>query len=293
MGEMADPPEPDGLWALARYHGITRRRFLSLLAIGGAAAVLAACGQVASPEATPSPSSTPLSPTPSTSPWFKDPSPFIRHDKSLESRLEQMRGFITPNHLFFVRNNSVSLGLDPARWRLSIEGDAIASPLQLSYDDLLRLPSRTVVSYLECGGNHRAMFDLVQGQPAEGTQWKTGGIGNAEWTGVPLRDVLVQAGVKENALSLLLVGSDKESPEEGFRQVLPVEKAMDPDTLLAYSMNGEQLPKDHGYPLRALVPGWGRQLLHQVARSHPSLLAATVGPQQHQFLRPRRRHVPA
>ena len=245
-------PEPDGLWDLARHHGITRRRFLSLLALGGAAAVLAACGQVGQYEAPPAPDS----PTPADSPWFKDPTPFIQHDKSLESRLELMHGLTTPNHLFFVRNNSLSVDVRPTDWRLSVEGDATVTPLQLSYDDLLRFPSRTVVSYLECGGNHRAMFDLVQGKAAEGTQWKTGGIGNAEWTGVPLRDVLAQAGAMESAVSVLLVGSDKHSPEEGFRQVLPIGKAMDPDTLLAYAMNGEALPKDHGYPLRALVPAW-------------------------------------
>ena len=253
---MSTPTEPPGLWNLAQHHGITRRRFLSLLALGGAAAVLAACGdmQVSEPMQSPVPSPPPTGT--SGSPWFKDPTPFIQHEKSLEARLERVRGLITPNHLFFVRNNSVSLDLKPADWRLSIDGDAIATPLQLSYDDLLRLPSRTVVSYLECGGNHRAMFDLVQGRPAEGTQWKTGGVGNAEWTGVPLRDLLALAGLTDHAVSLLLVGSDNESPEQGFRQVLPVDKATHPDTLLAYAMNGEPLPQDHGYPLRALIPGW-------------------------------------
>ena len=170
--------------------------------------------------------------------------------------MEDMHGLITPNDLFFVRNNSSSLGMDAADWRLSVEGDAGTGSLQLSYDDILSLSSRTVVSYLECGGNHRAMFDLVQGRPAEGTQWKTGGIGNAEWTGVPLGDVLGLAGVTGEAVSVLLVGLDKDSPEKGFRNVLPIRKARDPDTLLAYAMNGEPLPRDHGYPLRAIVPGW-------------------------------------
>ena len=249
---MPTPTNPHTLWDLARNHGISRRRFLSLLALGGAAAVLAACGEVSRYEASPAADSSTLS----NSPWFKDPAPFIQHEKSLESRLELLHGLITPNHLFFVRNNSTSLDLTPTNWHLSIDGDAINTPLQLSYDHLLNLPSRTVISYLECGGNHRAMFDLVQGQPAEGTQWKTGGIGNAEWTGVPLLNVLGQAGTIQNAASVLLVGADRDSPEEGFRQVLPIDKAMHPDTLLAYAMNGGPLPKDHGFPLRALVPGW-------------------------------------
>ena len=100
------------------------------------------------------------------------------------------------------------------------------------------------------------MFDRVQGRPAEGTQWGTGGVGNGEWTGVALRDVLELAGIRDNAVSVLLVGLDKESPEEGFRRALPVEKAMHPDTLLAYALNGEPLTRDHGYPLRAVIPGW-------------------------------------
>ncbi len=190
--------------------------------------------------------------------WFKDTAPFIVHDdgKSLEARLEHMRGLITPQRLFFVRNNSVSLDVDAARWRLSIEGDAVARPRALSYADLLNMPSRTLVSYLECGGNQRAMFDIVMGRPAGGTQWGTGGVSNGVWTGVSLRDVLAAAGVRQDAVSVLLIGLDTASPEGGFRRVLPIEQARHPDTLLAYALNGEALPRDHGYPLRALVPGW-------------------------------------
>ena len=84
----------------------------------------------------------------------------------------------------------------------------------------------------------------------------TGAVGNGEWVGVALRDVLTLAGIHASAASVLLVGLDAESPEGGFRYVLPVEKAMHPDTLLAYALNGEPLPRDHGFPLRALVPGW-------------------------------------
>ena len=84
----------------------------------------------------------------------------------------------------------------------------------------------------------------------------TGAVGNGTWTGVSLRDVLALAGVTADAVSALLVGLDADSPEGGWRRALPIEKALEPDTLLAYAMNGEVLPKDHGYPLRALVPGW-------------------------------------
>ena len=167
-----------------------------------------------------------------------------------------MQGLTTPNRLFFVRNNSVSLDLDASDWRLSVEGDAVTEPMELTYVDVMNLPGRALTSYLECAGNHRAMFGLLKGREASGTQWMTGAIGNGEWAGVALRDVLTLAGIRAAAVSVLLVGLDAESPEGGFRYVLPVEKAMHPDTLLAYSLNGETLPRDHGFPLRALVPGW-------------------------------------
>ena len=245
-----------------RARGIGRRRFLQLLSAGGAAAVLAACtgmqlpaaapqaeGEAAAGAATEAATQAPL--------HFKDAAPFIDHGRgNLEARLLNMQGLITPNRFLFVRTNSASLDLDATRWRLAVEGDAVARPLELSYDDIRNLPSRTLISYLECAGNHRAMFDLVKGQPAQGTQWMTGAVGNGEWTGVSLRDVLTLAGITEDAVSVLLIGLDKDSPEEGFRRVIPVDKAMDDDTLLAYALNGELLPKDHGFPLRALAPGW-------------------------------------
>ena len=236
--------EVAGLWRFARQHGMDRRRFFQALTAGGAAAVLAACGEAR------------LWFAPA---WFKDTSPFIVHDdgKSLEARLENIyESPITPTRQFFVRNNSVSLDVDVESWRLSVDGDAVTNPTQLTYDDIRKMPSRRLVSYLECAGNQRAMFDLVKGQKATGTQWKTGGVGCAEWTGVSLRDVLQLAGISDDAENVLLIGLDTESPEAGFRRVLPAEKALHPDTLLAYRMNDELLPRDHGFPLRALVPGW-------------------------------------
>ena len=222
---------------------------------GGTAAVLAACGVgERSGETGESGQSGQVG---SGSPWFKDTGPFIRReDKGLEARLEDMEGLITPNRLFFVRNNSVSLDVDASAWRLSVEGDAVDEPMELSYDDVRRLPSRTLTAYLECAGNHRAMFDLLHGRRASGTQWMTGAVGNGEWVGAALGDVLTLAGIHASAVSVTLVGLDVESPEEGFRYVLPAEKAMHPDTLLAYSLNGEALPRDHGFPVRALAPGW-------------------------------------
>ena len=240
------------LWEVVSAHGMDRRQFLRLLLAGGAAAVVAACFGTEPPAETDQVDFG----SPPDSPWFKDPTPFIRHDKSLEARLENMEDLITPNHLFFVRNNSASIDLSASDWRLSVEGNAVEEPMELTYDDIKRLPSRALTSYLECAGNHRAMFDVVKGQRASGTQWMTGGIGNGEWVGVAMRDVLTLAGIHASAVSVLLVGLDVDSPEKGFRYALPAEKAMHPDTLLAYGLNGETLPTDHGFPVRALVPGW-------------------------------------
>lgn len=257
--EFGAPPQGEPvLWEFAHARGMDRRHFLRLLLAGGATAVLAACADMAKSDAnvgSPAPSADPAPAT--ASHWFKDPEPFIvRGDKGLEARLENMQGILTPNRLFFVRNNSVSLDLDASDWRLTVEGDAVSEPLELTYQEIRGLPSRTLTSYLECAGNHRAMFNLMNGQEASGTQWMTGAVGNGEWVGAQLRDVLTLAGIQPDATSVLLVGLDVESPEEGFRYVLPVEKAMHPDTLLAYALNGETLPRDHGFPVRALVPGW-------------------------------------
>ena len=248
------PLNGESLWEFVSARGMRRRQFLRLMMAGGAAAVLAACAGADSPDPTSTQASSDPAPA---SPWFKDTAPFIARDgRSLEARLENMQGLITPNRFFFVRNNSASLALDASEWRLSVEGDAVSEPLELTYDEIRSLPSRALTSYLECAGNHRAMFDLLNGRKASGAQWMTGGVSNGEWVGAAMRDVLTLAGIHASAVSALLVGMDEESPEDGFRYVLPVEKAMHPDTLLAYALNGEILPRDHGFPVRAIVPGW-------------------------------------
>ena len=245
--------QDERLWELASGQGMPRRHFLALLVAGGAAAVVAACGGGGSSSVSITGNLTsPVDPAE----LFKNPSPFIQRGASLESRLELMPGLITPNDLFFVRNNSSSVKVLVDDWSLVVEGDAVGQRLDLSYDDLLRLPSRSLVAYVECAGNHRVMFDRLQGRAAEGTQWGRGAIGNGQWLGVSLADVLTLAGLADDAVSVLLIGLDKDSPEGGFRRVLPLEKALDPDTILAYEMNGEPLPRDHGFPLRAIVPGW-------------------------------------
>ena len=246
----------EDLWLFARSSGISRRRFLQLLSIGGAAAVLSACSGLGLPGSSDSDAAGSATKSEEFPSWFKDPEPFIQRRAGLEARLENMQGLITPNRLLFVRNNSTSIDIDADSWRLSVGGDAVANTLEMSYRDIRGMPSRTLVSYLECAGNHRAMFNIVNGQEAQGTQWERGAIGNGEWTGVPLRDVLERAGITGEAASVLMVGLDSDSPEDGFRRVMPIDKAMHPDTILAYALNGETLPRDHGYPLRVVTPGW-------------------------------------
>ena len=228
----------------------TRRRFLSNTAFGAAAALT--IGGCTTPETEESTGAELEAPS-----FFKDTSGFITHgNTNLETRIEELGGFITPNDRFFVRNNSRSIDLDVNTYSLEITGDALEAPVVLSFQDLLRAQSRAVYSYIECGGNQRSFFGEAMGQPARGTQWGRGGVGMAIWTGVPLRALLEQAGVKDNAVDVQLIGMDLESPEGGFRRPMPIEKAMDEDTVLAYLMNGESLPRDHGFPVRAIVPGW-------------------------------------
>jgi sulfane dehydrogenase subunit SoxC len=224
--------------------GFSRREFLELVAIGGGAAIISGC------EGRPGRTGAPERPAPP--PLVKDPAPFIQHGANLETRLENLRGLITPNELFFVRNNAPTPRLDAATYRLRVEGDAVEQPIELSYEDVLRLPSRSLVAYLECAGNWRGFFQKLMGRAAEGTQWGTGGVSCAEWIGTPLAEVLRLAGIRRNAVDVNLSGLD----QAGFSRPMPVSKAMDDSTILAYAMNGETLPADHGFPVRAVVSGW-------------------------------------
>jgi sulfane dehydrogenase subunit SoxC len=179
---------------------------------------------------------------------------FINHGSNREMRWEAMagRGYYTPNDLFFVRNHTTTPHIDPATWRLRIEGSGVAHPLELSYDELLAMPSVTETKFIECAGNARSQFEAAQGRRASGTQWRLGAVGVAEWTGVPLPRVLEQAGVKSTAVDVMPEGLDSQR----VRRPLSVEKALEDDTLLVYGMNGQTLPPDHGFPVRLLVPGW-------------------------------------
>src|SRR5262249_11129745 len=130
---------------------------------------------------------------------------------------------------------------------LTVDG-AVQRPLLLTLDDLRALPSRSQLALLECAGNGRGGFV----PSAEGTQWDVSAVGTAEWTGVSLTTVLERAGIQSNAVELVFQGGENPT----FARSLTRAHAMQPEVMLAWAMNGESLPADHGYPLRLVVPGW-------------------------------------
>lgn len=171
----------------------------------------------------------------------------------LEMPLEGFHEWITPADRFFVRCHTyfperVNLN----EWRLKVDG-VVNTPLTLSMEDLKKLPRVELVGVLECAGNGRSFY-----QPrVPGTQWAFGSVGNACWAGVRFRDVLQKAGLKDSAKEILLAGSDSPlGSMPKFQRTVTVKKALDPDTLLAYDMNGAPLPDDHGFPLRLIAAGW-------------------------------------
>ncbi len=173
--------------------------------------------------------------------------------EDLEMPLDGFKDWITPIDRFFVRCHTYT----PERpnlseWKLKVDG-VVNQALSLSMDDLKKLPRVELVSVLECAGNGRSFY-----QPRlPGAQWRFGSVGNGKWAGVRFKDVLEKAGLKDSARDILFDGADVPLGKmEDFRRTIPVKKALDPDTLLAFEMNGKPLPIEHGYPLRLIVPGW-------------------------------------
>ncbi len=165
-------------------------------------------------------------------------------------------GVVMPNAHFYVRNHFQIPKLDPETYRLSV-GGLVDRPLALSITDLRNLRSDASTVTLECAGNGRALFD-----PAiVGEKWNLGAVSTAEWTGVPLAEVLDHAGVRPNAREVVFRGADGGTVDGvsdpiRFERSLTVDQARDADVLLAYGMNGEALPTQHGYPVRLIVPDW-------------------------------------
>ena len=193
-----------------------------------------------------------------------DPPPFpgmtvrMHSPQNLEFPFAELKSWITPNEQFFVRSHFPTPKIDPGSHTVSVEG-AVENRLTLSVADLRQLPKVTVPITLECAGNGRVFVT----PPVRGLQWGFGGVSNAEWTGVPLAAVLEKAGVKPGAVEVVLVGADKGTIADPatpgaihFERSLPIEKARKSEVLLAYGMNGEDLPLSHGAPVRAVVGGW-------------------------------------
>jgi DMSO/TMAO reductase YedYZ molybdopterin-dependent catalytic subunit len=165
-------------------------------------------------------------------------------------------GVVMPNAHFYVRNHFQIPVLDPTTWRLEV-GGLVERPLSLSLRDLMNMRSQALVVTLECAGNGRALLD----PPAAGEQWELGAVSTAEWTGVPLVEVLDRAGVKPGAREVVFRGVDNgtlpgQTDTISFERSLTIDDARDSEALLAYAMNGEPLPIQHGFPLRVVVPGW-------------------------------------
>lgn len=172
------------------------------------------------------------------------------------THMEAMSEWVTPTHQHFIRNHFPIPTLDTATWQLRI-GGSVNREISLKYEDLKKLPSAEIHSLLECAGNSRAS---VQPQ-IEGLLWDNGAVGNANWKGVSVKTLLEQAGIKDNAVEILFEGADRgtengSGKEINFAASLPMDKALNPETIVAYEMNGEPLTQEHGHPLRLVVPGW-------------------------------------
>jgi DMSO/TMAO reductase YedYZ molybdopterin-dependent catalytic subunit len=191
---------------------------------------------------------------------------------NLETPVDQVRSFLTPTELFYIRSHFAAPKLELAAYQLRIDG-AVRNSFALTYEELRDLPSETGVATLECAGNGR-VFLVPQ---VEGAQWELGAVGNAEWTGVPLGALLERAGIEADACEIVLEGADQGTPAEkpippgpiSYARSLTRAKAMQREVLIAYQMNGHALPQDHGYPVRAIVPGhYGTASVKWLTRIH-------------------------
>ncbi|MFE1486232.1 sulfite oxidase [Streptomyces griseus] len=236
----------------ARSAGIERRDLLKLVAAASAAVPLAS---VAAPARAADGLPGVVKPLP--------PELFTLRGTNAETNFGALRdtGLLTPADRFFVRNHTATPRIDRAGWKLTVWGDGLrGGPVYFTFADLLALPPVTRTAFVECAGNGRSYFTSQQGQPVSGTAWTLGAIGTARWRGVRLADVLRRAGIGRHAVDVLPRGLDAEVVTDGVnlgrvRRPLPVAKALD-DVLLAYEMNGEPLPPDHGHPVRLIVPSW-------------------------------------
>lgn len=174
-----------------------------------------------------------------------------------ETPVSYFTSIYTPNDAFFVRYHLADIpeSIDANTWRLKVGGEAAATPFEIGLDELKKnFEQLELTAVCQCSGNRRGLSD----PHVPGVQWGLGAMGNAVWKGVRFRDVLAKAGLRKDALEIVLDGADgpvlDKTPD--FVKCLPVWKALDENTLIAFEMNGQPLPHFNGFPARLIVPGW-------------------------------------
>src|SRR5712675_2088375 len=172
-----------------------------------------------------------------------------------ETPIEYFRTAITPNDAFFVRYHLSSIPhVDAKTWKVAVGGDGANGQAELTLDELRRMPAAEIVAVNQCSGNRRGLF-----QPhVAGVEWGYGAMGCARWRGVRLKDVLDKVGLKKEAIEIVFDGADGAPSDKtpDFIKSIPVWRAVDESTIIAYEMNGAPLPHLHGAPARLIVPGW-------------------------------------
>ena len=177
---------------------------------------------------------------------------------NMEARAHLLDEKITPSEKMFVRNNgNIPSDINADEWTLTVKGESAQSTKSYSLKDLKsKFKAYTYQLTIECGGNGRSEFD----PPAKGNQWTVGAVSCAEWTGVRLRDILADVGVDEEAVYVGYEGTDLHLSGDRSKQPIsrgiPMKKAMEGETLIAYAMNGKEIPLAHGYPLRLIAGGY-------------------------------------
>lgn len=201
---------------------------------------------------------------------MQDPDPFKMFDKdkemvvlndtpwNIEARAHLLDEKVTSNKYMFIRNNGIiPQDIDVNNWTLTIDGEGVAQSKIYTLKELqTKFKQYTYQLTLECGGNGRSEFN----PPAKGNQWTVGAVSCAKWTGVRLRDILEDTGLKDNAVYIGYHGADThlsgDRGKEPISRGVSIDKALQDETLLAFKMNGNDIPLVHGFPLRLIASGW-------------------------------------